>query len=164
MELSDHYSSFSVSVSRVHAVTVYYPYNPTDLDFCRKAPMLSRRDGIPVKKGVIFFTITSRPTKGSTHLPIQWVLRVLLPGRWSSCPGTAINNSFRITAMFHTHTFMARFLDKMKLHITYWSCFRSHRHLKVRSSVTSGYMKSVFIFWEIKGEKWVNPAWNCWRK
>jgi len=25
-------------------------------------------------------------------------------------------------------------------------------------------MKSVFIFWEIKGEKWVNPAWNCWRK
>jgi len=80
MELSDHDSSFSVFVSRVHAVTVYYLYNPTDLDTCRKRPMLSRRDGIPVKEGVIFFTITSRPTNGSTQLPIQWVRRVLSRG------------------------------------------------------------------------------------
>jgi hypothetical protein len=80
MELSDHDSCFPVSVSRVHAVTVYYLYKPRDLDICRKGPMLSRRDGIPVNEGVIFFTITSRPTKGSIQLPIQWVLRVCLPG------------------------------------------------------------------------------------
>jgi len=80
MELSDHDSSFSVSVSRVHAVTVYYLYKPTDLDICRKGPMLSRRNVIPVKEGVIFFTITSRPTNGSTQLPIPWVRIVLLPG------------------------------------------------------------------------------------
>lgn len=80
MELSDHDSSFSVSVSRVHAVTVYYLYNPPDLDICRKVPMMPRRDGIPVKEGVIFFTITYRPTKRSTQLPIQSVLRVLLRG------------------------------------------------------------------------------------
>jgi len=103
MELSDHDSSFPVSVSTVHAVTVYYLYKPTDLDICRNGPTLSRRDGIPVKEGVIFFTISSRPTKRSTQLPIQWILRVLLPGSSSSSPSTAINESFRITPMFHTH-------------------------------------------------------------
>lgn len=78
MELSDHDSSFSVSVSRFHAVTVYYLYNPTDLDFRH----LQRRSDVvqtgwdPVKEEVILFTITSRPTKDQPNFP----LRVLLPG------------------------------------------------------------------------------------
>lgn len=157
MELSDHDSSFSVSVNRVHAVTVYYLYNPTDLDICRKGPMLSRRDGIPVKEGVIFFTITSRPKKGSTQLPIQWVLRVLLPESWSSCPSTAINDSVHI----HFHGEVPR-QNETSLHVL--KLFQITQTLQVSSSVTPGYMNTVFIFWEIKGEKWVNPAWKCWRK
>jgi len=52
MELSDHDSSFSVLVRRVHAVTVYYLYKLTDLDICRKGPKLSRRVGSQLNKGL----------------------------------------------------------------------------------------------------------------